>query len=255
MEAPLHNSAQETQGVERCLRDIDSLLSLPVASSSIEPSEIVGVLFDSLMRMLRLDFAYLRCRGEDVDRQIEMVRVSESGQPALPSELGEALDRALGEDTSRWPSSERVRVGSDIFFLACVRLGIEADLGITVAACRRPDFPTKTDMLILRIAANRALVGLEGALRLERKRAADDFDRRLAHRTRELREMIDTMPALAGSAHPDGSAEFLNRRWMDSSLQRQLRRTSSTPAKSGMIVKCRRAFHLLSTMCPGSSAR
>ena len=71
----------------------------------------------------------------------------------------------------------------------------------------------------------------------------------------ELREMVDTIPTLAWSAHPDGSAEFLNRRWLDSTLQRHLRRTSSTPVKSGMIVKCRRAFHLLSTMCPGSSAR
>jgi PAS domain S-box-containing protein len=31
----------------------------------------------------------------------------------------------------------------------------------------------------------------------------------------QLRRIIDTIPALAWSAHPDGSAEFFNRRWLD----------------------------------------
>jgi PAS domain-containing protein len=36
-------------------------------------------------------------------------------------------------------------------------------------------------------------------------------------KTREdqLRAIIDTIPALAWSAHPDGSAEFFNQRWLD----------------------------------------
>ena len=46
----------------------------------------------------------------------------------------------------------------------------------------------------------------------------------------ELREMVDTIPTLAWSAHPDGSAEFFNRRSLDSTLQRHLRRASSAPA-------------------------
>ena len=43
----------------------------------------------------------------------------------------------------------------------------------------------------------------------------DELDPRFAERLRELREMIDTIPALAWCAHRDGSAEFLNRRWLD----------------------------------------
>jgi PAS domain S-box-containing protein len=31
----------------------------------------------------------------------------------------------------------------------------------------------------------------------------------------ELRKIVDTIPALVWSAHPDGSAEFFNRRWLD----------------------------------------
>jgi hypothetical protein len=31
----------------------------------------------------------------------------------------------------------------------------------------------------------------------------------------QLRAIIDTIPVLAWSAHPDGSAEFFNRRWLD----------------------------------------
>ena len=31
----------------------------------------------------------------------------------------------------------------------------------------------------------------------------------------ELSKIVDTIPALVWSAHPDGSTEFFNRRWLD----------------------------------------
>ena len=43
----------------------------------------------------------------------------------------------------------------------------------------------------------------------------NEVDEGATQRTSGLREMIDTIPALAWAAHPDGSAEFLNRRWLD----------------------------------------
>jgi len=83
----------------------------------------------------------------------------------------------------------------------------------------------------------------------------DELAGALRNEPLELRVMAGIIPTLAWPAHPDGSAELLNWRWQHSTLQRHPRRPTSTPSKSGMIVRCRRAFHLLSTMYPGSSAR
>jgi formate hydrogenlyase transcriptional activator len=56
---------------------------------------------------------------------------------------------------------------------------------------------------LIAIEAERSHLALEKAL-VEIKTSED-----------RLRTIIDTIPALAWSAHPDGSAEFFNRRWLD----------------------------------------
>ena len=214
METHRHESARETEKIKQCLGDLESLLSLPPARPGIEPSEIIGALLSSIICMLDLDFAYVQVAGED--GLFETARIRESRQiAASASELVEEVEQALGKEGSR-PSSGHIRIGSNTFYFASVSFSIEADPGIVVAACHRPDFPLRTETLLLRVAADQALICLQEArLRPGGKRATDRFDRRLAQRTRELREMIDTIPALAWSAHPDGSAEFLNRRWLD----------------------------------------
>jgi PAS domain S-box-containing protein len=56
-----------------------------------------------------------------------------------------------------------------------------------VAAARRADFPRQTESVLLNVAAKQAALALhEARLQSERKRAADELDRRLAQRTAEL---------------------------------------------------------------------
>ena len=209
-----HESAQETEKVKQCVSDLENLLSLPPGSPGVEPSRIVGALLDSLITMLDLDLAYVRLADED--GVFESTRIREPRRIAgSASELVERVEQALGEDESRGASGH-IRIGSNTVYFASMSFVIEADRGILVAACHRPDFPLRTETLLLRVAADRTLICLQdGRLRPGGKRDSDDFDRRLAQRTKKLREMIDTIPALAWSAHPDGSAEFLNRRWLD----------------------------------------
>jgi len=57
------------------------------------------------------------------------------------------------------------------------------------------------------VAANHAVIGLQQA-RLRREET-------LGARERNLKLIIDTIPALAWSARPDGSAEFFNRHYLD----------------------------------------
>jgi PAS domain-containing protein len=58
---------------------------------------------------------------------------------------------------------------------------------VIVAGFRRSDFPRDTEALLLGVAANQALTGLQQArLLTEQKRVADKLDRRVAQRTAEL---------------------------------------------------------------------
>jgi len=66
-------------------------------------------------------------------------------------------------------------------------LGVQREIGVIVAGSRRADFPRDTEALLLGIAANQALIGLQQArLLTEQKRVADGLDQIVAQRTAEL---------------------------------------------------------------------
>jgi PAS domain S-box-containing protein len=123
-------------------------------------------------------------------------------------------------------------------------LGTRGEIGIIVAGCRREDFPVQTEKLVLDVAANQAVTGLQEARLLsEQQRAAAELDRRVAQRTadlaaaneelkrtetalresearlaearRELQLTVDTVPALVATYEPDGTRSYVNRRWLE----------------------------------------
>jgi hypothetical protein len=56
-----------------------------------------------------------------------------------------------------------------------------------VGGSKRADFPTQTETLLLRVAANQAAIALQEAWQsTEQKRAAEDLERRVAERTEQL---------------------------------------------------------------------
>jgi PAS domain S-box-containing protein len=62
-------------------------------------------------------------------------------------------------------------------------------MGILVVGSTRAAFPTETEGLLLNVAANHAVMGLQEARRLnEQKRVAQELDCRVVQRTRELME-------------------------------------------------------------------
>jgi PAS domain S-box-containing protein len=110
------------------------------------------------------------------------------------------------------------------------RLGTEGDLGLIVAGSQRAGFPEQTESLVLSVAANQLAIGLQQAFRLnERKRVADELDRRVAERTRELAEankelqlqvgLLQHLPVSAWTLKPDGTPDFVNRVWLEFSGQ------------------------------------
>jgi DNA-binding CsgD family transcriptional regulator len=137
----------------------------------------VTTLLDALIGMLRLEFAYARLSGER-DGPTEFVRVASEAGP--PSEWVGAAVAPLGGGVTA-PARVQNPVGPGEVGIGPVRLEINEDAGLIVAGARRADFPTKTERLLLRVAANQAATWL----RAQGERGGA-FEWRVAERTREF---------------------------------------------------------------------
>jgi PAS domain S-box-containing protein len=108
---------------------------------------------------------------------------------------------------------------------------------LIAAACDRSDFPDQIDQQLLSVAANNAATAFQNARLInelrsaqktlreqeqELRKAHDELEIKVAERTselrkseKELREVIDTIPALVWRALPDGSNTYVNKRFVE----------------------------------------
>jgi PAS domain S-box-containing protein len=188
MEVQLEHSADEIKRLQRCINDLVSLLALPAMWSGSRPWDIVHTLLDSLLRMLDLDFVYVSLTNLVDAAHSATVRVAQSQEQLFrPRELCTFLNRWLGDDPQKRYLQERSHIGDEEVSLVSWPLGVQREIGVIVAGSRRADFPRDTEALLLGMAANQALTGLQQArLLTEQKRVADELDQRVALRTTEL---------------------------------------------------------------------
>ena len=179
---------RQRAGLQGCINNLVSLLALPAIWSGQEPAHILGTLLDALVSMLRLDFVYAQLPDSIPGLPIDMVRLAQRRTPAAsPEQMGRALNRWLTGD----PPPARLVVPNPIgkgeVSIAPLRLGLLDDAAVLVPGSERADFPTEIEMLLLRVAANQAAIGLQKARDIaERKRAADELEQRVDERTRQL---------------------------------------------------------------------
>ncbi len=180
--------AEEIKRLQRCINDLVSLFALPAMWSGGEPSKIAHTLLDALLRMLQLDFVYVRLMDAGGQAPLEMVRFAPSQeQTAKAHEIGEILKRWLGADPQQWPPLIRNRMGERDISIVPLGLGLRGEIGEIVVGSERADFPRQTERLILSVAANQASIGLQGARLLgEQKHVASELDLTVAERTAEL---------------------------------------------------------------------
>jgi PAS domain S-box-containing protein len=193
MKVQLEHPADEIKRLQRCMNDLVSLLALPAMWSGSEPCDIVHTLLDSLLRMLDLDFVYVSLTNVVDAAPSETLRVAQSQehqsheQMFQPREVCTLLNRWLGDDTQQRYIQERSHIGGEEVSLVSCPLGVQREIGVIVAGSRRADFPRDTEALLLGIAANQAVIGLQQARLLsEQKRVADELDQSVAQRTAEL---------------------------------------------------------------------
>ena len=185
----MEQTAVEIKRLKACINDLISVLALPAIWSGNEPSQIVSTLLDVLLGMLRLDFAYARLSDSiGVSAPIEMVRSAQHRNlAAQPQEIGQALNPWLAGDLGTPPLVMPNPIGEGKLSIAPLPLGLQDELGVLVAGSQRANFPTDIEMLLLRVAANQAGIGLQEARLLsEQKRAAEELEQRVLERTRQL---------------------------------------------------------------------
>jgi two-component system sensor kinase FixL len=155
-----------------------SLLALPFAWWGNESSTIVSTMFDVLLRMLCLDFAYARLSHALHASPSEVLRSAQCQTLATqPSVVGRALNRWLTGDLPAAPLVVPNPLGAGNVSIAFFRLGIRDNFGVFVAGSQRADFPTQRERLLLQLAANQAAMGLREARGVcEQRRVAEKIN-------------------------------------------------------------------------------
>jgi PAS domain S-box-containing protein len=188
MEATMEGATDEIKRLKACINNLISVQALPAIWSGGKPSQIVGASLDMLMKMLSLDFAYAQLKDSTGGTSLEMARLAHERTPsAQPQLIGRALNPWLSDSSPASAAPIRNPFGDGDISVLLLRLGLQGELGVFVAGSKRSDFPTQTERLLLNVAANQAVIGLQDTRLLsEQKRVAEELDQRVARRTSQL---------------------------------------------------------------------
>jgi signal transduction histidine kinase len=188
MRAEAEEPVQEIKHLQRCISDLVSLLALPAVWSGNEPSQIVQILLDALLRMLALDFIYARLEGPVGTVPVEFIRIGDSCRVSMAlREIQLMLGQWCDGGTQEPLPPTRNRLGGVDISIFPLPLGVHGDIGVIIVGSERADFPAQTESLLLSVAANQASFALQEARLLSEQRLVSrELDQRVAQRTIEL---------------------------------------------------------------------
>ncbi|MER8854737.1 MULTISPECIES: PAS domain-containing protein [Mesorhizobium] len=200
------------------MNNLARLVEVPTLLSGNIVSEVVCKLLDTLMDMLRLDFAYVRLNQPAHEAPVEVARAGQEFSVS-PQAIISQFQGLTDVDLANWPSPKSFQGDAHISIVA-LRLGMLANIGVLFAGSRRADFPLRTDSLVLNVAANQAGVRLqELQLSSDRKRLAKKANEiaegepsEVAVRESEdsAKLIADSIPAGIAVLTPTGEIEAVN---------------------------------------------
>jgi PAS domain S-box-containing protein len=197
MRADNDRAADEIERLNGCINDLTTILALPAIWIGNKSSHIISTLLEALVGTLSLDFAFVRLGGRDDQLCCETVRFGlgqRQSATVQAKDIGRALEQWITDDLPPLSVPVPNPIGEGSTRIAVFRLGMHDDAGVLVAGSVRPDFPTKIDTLLLRVAVNQGAVGLQESRLLEEQRqAAAGLERRIAERTMQLSTVNESL--------------------------------------------------------------
>lgn len=155
------------------------------------------MLLDVLVRMLRLDFAYVMLSNSFGGSVTEFAR-SAGDRAVEPREIGRVLERWLAAEAPDPTAALPNPVGAGTVSAAFFRLGLQGDVGRFVVASQRPGFPTTIERLLAQVAANEAAIGLQEARHAaQQHQATEELEHRVRERTVQLAGVNEQLAKIA----------------------------------------------------------
>lgn len=183
----------EILALRTVLRDLVALSAIPTAWIGRQPTAVAAGLADALIRLLQLDFVFVRLRVPNVAGDaVEVTRGST--WKAFPGWLARHLDKS-GRISAKKIISD-VNDGGGPRRGVVIPIGVNAEGGVVAVACDRIEFPTETDQLLLCLAANHAATAFQNArliherIRAEEnlRKARNELEVKVVERTAELQK-------------------------------------------------------------------
>src|SRR5260370_7634390 len=120
---------------------------------------------------MHLDFAVARVNDSNGGAPVEAVRLGSTHDANAQLHERRALEAWLKGNLPTKPVVSPNPLGPGEITIAPFRLGLQDEVGVVVVASKRMDFPTEFEMIVLRVAANQAVIGLQEARVLKRAEA------------------------------------------------------------------------------------
>ena len=182
------SAGKEVRRLKDCIGDLLSVSAIQTISRGSEPAHIIGALLEVLVGTLRLHLAYAEFNVKGTGLPIALARFSQLPKSNdLPPAIRTPADAWLRDKTQTSPFIIRCRSVDVDLSIALVSLGLRTEIGWLLVCSSRDDFPTQTERLILGVAANQAVIGLQQAqLQAEQTRVAKELNRKVRQRTKEL---------------------------------------------------------------------
>ncbi|MGZ5177511.1 MAG: PAS domain-containing sensor histidine kinase [Burkholderiales bacterium] len=171
----MRQRADEARRLEGYIDDLISASAVPELAYRTGASAIAATFLELLIRDLGLDFACARLADPFTPTPVDIVRVPDSQRAnARPHNVSQAIDGWLAAGPPRWPYVVPNPFGEGHVALVLLPLGLQHRAGHVIAGSGRAGFATKSEMLILRVAANQIALALNESQRTAERRQRDD---------------------------------------------------------------------------------
>jgi PAS domain S-box-containing protein len=176
------NPLDEISSLRRTMRDLVALSALPAIWIGYHSERIAESLADIMLRILSLEFIYIRLPREGATGVMEVVRCSQIRDNA---ENRQAIGRAV----TPWLSDPFASIAviphplqEGTLRIASARFGYVGNAGVMVAGSLGSHFPSAQERLLISVGANQAAMAIqrEHLARLYAELSQENSDRRKA---------------------------------------------------------------------------